>query len=64
MYVGNKLYTIVGVFAKIGSFAGVDADNLAAIPVEAASIQYSTTSVSRIDVAANNPDFSRLSSDK
>jgi putative ABC transport system permease protein len=56
MYVGTKLYTIVGVFAKIGSFAGVDADNLAAIPVEAASIQYSTTSVSRIDVAANNPD--------
>jgi putative ABC transport system permease protein len=56
MYVGDKLYTIVGVFAKIGSFAGVDADNIAAIPVEAASIQYSTTSVSRIDVAANNPD--------
>ncbi len=57
VYVGNKLYTIVGVFAKIGTFAGVDADNIAAIPVEAASIQYSTTSVSRIDVAANSPEL-------
>jgi putative ABC transport system permease protein len=55
IYVGTKLYTIVGVFAKIGSFAGVDADNIAAIPVEAASIQYNTKSVSRIDVAANSP---------
>jgi putative ABC transport system permease protein len=56
IYVGTKLYTIVGVFAKIGSFAGVDADNIAAIPVEAASIQYNTKSVSRIDVAANSPE--------
>ena len=56
IYVGTKLYTIVGVFAKIGTFAGVDADNIAAIPVEAASIQYNTTSVSRIDVAANSPE--------
>lgn len=57
IFIGNKLYTIVGVFDKIGSFAGVDADNLAAIPVETASIQYGTNSVSRIDVAANNPDL-------
>jgi putative ABC transport system permease protein len=57
IFVGNKLYTVIGVFAKIGSFAGVDADNLAAIPVETASIQYNTTSVSRIDVAADNPDL-------
>ena len=56
IYVGTKLYTIVGVFAKIGSFAGVDADNIAAIPVEVASIQYNTKSVSRIDVAANSPE--------
>lgn len=57
IYVGNKLYTIVGVFGKIGSFAGVDADNIVAIPVETASIQYNTTSVSRIDVASKNPDL-------
>jgi ABC-type antimicrobial peptide transport system permease subunit len=57
IFVGNKLYTIVGVFAKIGSFAGVDADNIAAIPVETASVQYGTTSVSRIDIAADNPDL-------
>jgi len=56
IFIGNKLYTVIGVFAKIGSFAGVDADNLAAIPVETASIQYGTTSVSRIDIAANSPD--------
>src|ERR1035437_2067940 len=57
IYVGNKLYTIVGVFTKIGSFSGVDADNIAAIPVETASVQYNTTSVSRIDVAAKNADL-------
>jgi putative ABC transport system permease protein len=57
IFVGNKLYTIVGVFAKIGSFAGVDADNIAAIPVETASVQYGTKSVARIDIAANNPDL-------
>jgi len=57
IFVGNKLYTVIGVFAKIGTFAGVDADNIAVIPVETASIQYGTTSVSRIDVAANNPDL-------
>jgi len=28
-----------------------------AIPVETASVQYGTTSVSRIDIAANNPDL-------
>ncbi len=60
IFVGNKLYTIVGVFAKIGSFAGVDADNIAAIPVETASVQYGTTSVSRIDVAADNPDLVQI----
>jgi len=57
IFIGNKLYTIIGVFAKIGSVAGVDADNLAVIPVETASVQYGTKSVSRIDIAANNPDL-------
>ena len=57
IFVGNKLYTVVGVFDKIGSFAGVDADNLAAIPVEAASVQYGTTSVARIDVSVNTKEL-------
>lgn len=54
MFVGTKQYTIVGVLDKIGSFAGVDADNIAVIPIEAASQQYGVTTVARIDVLANN----------
>lgn len=57
IYIGNQQYTIVGVFGKIGSFAGFDADNSAIIPVEAASKQYSITTVSRIDVAAKNKEL-------
>jgi len=57
IFIGNKLYTITGVMTKIGSFAGVDADNTALLPVEAASEQYSATSIARIDIAANRPDL-------
>lgn len=57
IFIGNKLYTVVGVFDKIGSFGGVDADNLATIPVEIASVQYGTTSVSRIDVSVDSKEL-------
>jgi len=57
IYLGNKLYTIVGVLGKIGSFAGVDADNNAIVPIEVASEQYGIKSVARIDVAANSPEL-------
>ncbi len=54
IFIGNKLYTVIGVFGKIGSFAGVDADNTAIIPVELASQQYGINSVARIDVQAKS----------
>jgi len=57
IFLGNKLYTIVGVLGKIGSFAGVDADNNAIIPIEVASKQYGVNSIARIDVAANSPEL-------
>ncbi len=56
VFIGTRQYTIVGVLDKIGSFAGVDADNIALIPIQAASQQYSITSIARIDVAAKNSD--------
>jgi len=52
LLIGTKQYRIIGVLDKIGSFAGVDADNIAVIPVEAASEQYGVNSVARIDVNA------------
>lgn len=57
IFLGNKLYTIVGVLGKIGSFAGVDADNNAIVPIEVASKQYGINSVARIDVSANSPEL-------
>jgi putative ABC transport system permease protein len=57
IFLGNKLYTVIGVLAKLGSFAGIDEDNSAFISVEAASAQYGINSIARIDVAANNPDL-------
>lgn len=57
IFLGNKRYTIVGIFAKIGNFAGVDADNIAVIPIEAASQQYGITTVARIDVAAKTQEL-------
>lgn len=57
IFLGDKLYTVVGVLGKIGSFAGVDADNNALIPVELASAQYGVKIVARIDVSANNKEL-------
>jgi putative ABC transport system permease protein len=57
IFLGNKLYTVIGVLGKIGSFAGVDADNSAFISAESASTQYGATSVGRIDIAANSPEL-------
>src|ERR1035437_3789829 len=57
IFLGNKLYTIVGVMGKLGSFAGIDEDNSAFISVEAASAQYGVSSIARIDIAANSPEL-------
>ncbi|MGA2911424.1 MAG: ABC transporter permease [Candidatus Levyibacteriota bacterium] len=57
IFLGTKLYTIVGVIDKLGSVAGIDEDNSAFIPVEAASAQYGINSVARIDIAADSPDL-------
>lgn len=56
IFVGTKQYRVVGIFGKIGTFAGVDADNIAVIPIEAASRQYGINSVARIDIAAKNTE--------
>ena len=60
IFLGTKLYTIVGVYGKLGSVAGIDEDNAAFISVEAASAQYGIKSVARIDIAANSPELMPL----
>jgi putative ABC transport system permease protein len=57
IFLGNKLYIIIGMYNKLGSVAGIDEDNAAFIPVEAASSQYGINSVARIDVSANSPEL-------
>lgn len=57
IFIGTKQYNVIGVFEKIGSFAGVDADNIAVIPIEAASQQYGINSIARIDISARNQDL-------
>jgi len=57
IFLGTKLYTIIGLYAKLGSVAGIDEDNSAFIPVEAASAQYGIHTVARIDISANSPEL-------
>ncbi|MGA2967684.1 MAG: ABC transporter permease [Candidatus Levyibacteriota bacterium] len=57
IFLGTKLYTIIGVYGKLGSVAGIDEDNAVFISAEAAGIQFGATSVGRIDIAANSPEL-------
>jgi putative ABC transport system permease protein len=57
LFLGTKLYTVIGVYGKLGSVAGIDEDNAAFISVEAASSQYGIKSVGRIDIAADSPEL-------
>jgi putative ABC transport system permease protein len=57
IFLGTKLYTIIGVYKKLGSIAGIDEDNAVFISAEAAKAQYGAISVGRIDIAANSPEL-------
>jgi len=57
IFLGTKLYTIIGVYKKLGSVAGIDEDNAVFISAEAAKAQYGAISVGRIDISANSPEL-------
>jgi putative ABC transport system permease protein len=57
MFIGNNQYTIVGVTDKIGSFLGIDRDNLAYIPIGAVKEQFGVDRLTEIAVNAKSPEL-------
>lgn len=58
IYVGDKLYTVVGVAEKTGTSLGAfDRDNIVYIPVELAQSQFGTSIVREIVVSANSKEL-------
>lgn len=60
IFIGNKLYTVVGVADKQGSFLGVDRDNTAYIPADSARIQFGTDIVAEIVITANSKELTPI----
>jgi len=54
IFIGNSVYTVVGVLKKQGAIFGVDRDNIAYIPVLAAKVQFGQDNVSEILISAKN----------
>lgn len=54
IFIGNNVYTVVGVLKKQGAVFGVDRDNIAYIPIEAARGQFGQNNVSEILISAKN----------
>jgi putative ABC transport system permease protein len=54
IFIGSRLYTVVGVLKKQGTMFGIDMDNIAYIPVTVAKEQFGQNIVSEIMVSAND----------
>jgi putative ABC transport system permease protein len=54
IFIGNKTYLVVGVADKIGSFMGVDRDNMVMIPIQQVKSQFGIDRVTEIAVNANS----------
>lgn len=54
IYIGNNLYTIVGVLEKKGSVFGIDQDNTAIIPLASAQKQFGLTQINSIYISVNS----------
>lgn len=57
IYIGSKLYTIIGVAEKRGSFLGVDQDNIAYISVESAQELFGSDILTEIAITADSPEL-------
>lgn len=54
IFIGNSVYTVVGVLKKQGAVFGVDRDNIAYIPILTAKEQFGQNNVSEILISAKN----------
>jgi len=54
MFIGSNIYTVVGVTDKIGSFLGIDRDNLAYIPIGTLKEQFGIDHLTEIAVNAKS----------
>lgn len=54
IFIGNNVYTVVGVLKKQGAVFGVDRDNIAYIPIAAAKEQFGQNNISEILISAKN----------
>lgn len=53
-YVGNNIYTVIGVLKPRGALFGIDQDNAVIIPITASRKQFGITQINAIYVSANN----------
>ncbi len=53
IFLGNNIYTVIGVLNKRGSLFGFDQDNVAVIPFSSAQRQFGITQVNAIYISAN-----------
>jgi len=52
-FIGNNIYTVIGILKKRGAVFGIDQDNTAVIPISVARRQFGVTNVNAIYISAN-----------
>jgi putative ABC transport system permease protein len=57
IFIGNDLYTVVGVTEKMGSFLGIDEDNIAYIPIGAVKAQFGVDRLTEIAINAKSQEL-------
>ncbi len=60
MYIGNNIYTIIGILNKRGAIFGIDQDKVAVIPLAASRKQFGVNQINAIYVSANNENQIRF----
>jgi len=60
MYIGNNIYTIIGILNKRGAIFGIDQDKVAVIPLAASRKQFGVSQINAIYVSANNENQIRF----
>ena len=53
-FIGNNIYTVIGVLKKRGAIFGIDQDNTVIIPLSSAKRQFGVNQVNAIYISANN----------
>lgn len=63
-FIGNDIYTVIGVLKKRGAIFGIDQDNTAVIPITAARRQFGINQVNAIYISANEARLVSLVTDQ